>query len=191
MTHQDIIKSATDEELVALTIKEQDYFLGILERYRPKLFSYIRRLTNIGPEDAEDILQEVFIKTYANLNDFNSSLKFSSWIYRIAHNQVISHHRKVKARPEGYAVPVDDHLIESLVAETDIIRGVDQEILREKVKSALEKIDARYQEVLMLKFLEEKSYQEISDIIAKPLGTVASLINKAKQEFKKEFYVSK
>jgi RNA polymerase sigma-70 factor (ECF subfamily) len=64
-------------------------------------------------------------------------------------------------------------------------------MLSNKVKHSLERIGSRYQEVLILKFLEEKSYQEISDIIAKPLGTVASLINKAKQEFRKEFYVSK
>lgn len=135
----------------------------------------------------EDILQEVFIKVYLNLNDFDENLKFSSWIYRITHNQVISSHRKIKARPEGYAVNIDDRLANSLIAEIDIKKQVDNKILQKTINSVLNKIGKKYRDVLVLKFLEEQSYQEISDILKKPLGTVASLMNRAKQEFRSEF----
>lgn len=182
----DDISSLTDAELVKLTLANQDNFVYLVDRYKGKLSSYVKRLTNANNEDAEDILQEVFIKVYLNLNDFNKDLKFSSWIYRITHNQVISGHRKLKARPEGYAVNLDDQLAKNLTAEIDIKGQVDHKILQETINSVLKKIDPKYRDVLVLKFLEEKSYQEISDILKKPLGTVASLMNKAKQEFKNE-----
>jgi RNA polymerase sigma-70 factor (ECF subfamily) len=178
--------NASDEELVRLTLDNQDNFLYLVDRYKGKLISYIRRLTNINYEDAEDILQEVFIKVYLNLNDFNDDLKFSSWIYRITHNQVISSHRKLKARPEGYAVGIDDQAARNLAADIDIVAGADLQITKANIFKILNQLDDKYREVLVLKFLEEKNYQEISDIIKKPPGTVASTINKAKQEFRKE-----
>ncbi len=182
----DDISSLTDAELVKLTLANQDNFVYLVDRYKGKLSSYVKRLTNANNEDAEDILQEVFIKVYLNLNDFNKDLKFSSWIYRITHNQVVSGHRKLKARPEGYAVNLDDQLAKNLTAEIDIKGAVDHKILQETINLVLNKLEPKYRDVLVLKFLEEKSYQEISDILKKPLGTVASLMNKAKQEFKLE-----
>jgi len=181
------ISKKTDSELVKLSLANQDDFVYLVDRYKGKLASYIKRLTNANTEDVEDILQEVFIKVYLNLNDFDKDLKFSSWIYRITHNQVISGHRKIKARPEGYAVNIDDKLANSLVAETDIKGQMDNKILQKTISSVLDKIDEKYRDVLVLKFLEEQSYQEISDILKKPLGTVASLMNRAKQEFRTEF----
>jgi RNA polymerase sigma-70 factor (ECF subfamily) len=182
----DEISDLSDLELVQLTLANQDNFVYLVDRYKGKLSSYIKRLTNVNNEDVEDLLQEIFIKVYLNLNDFNKDLKFSSWIYRITHNQVISGHRKLKARPEGYAVSIDDQLANSLAAEIDIKGQMDNKILQATINAALAQIDAKYRDVLVLKFLEEKSYQEISDILKKPLGTVASLMNKAKSEFKKE-----
>ena len=165
------ISKKTDSELVKLSLANQDNFVYIIDRYKGKLASYIKRLTNANIEDVEDILQEVFIKVYLNLNDFDKDLKFSSWIYRITHNQVISGHRKIKARPEGYAVNIDDKLANSLVAETDIKGQVDNKILQKTISSVLNKINEKYRDILVLKFLEEQSYQEISDILKKPLGT--------------------
>ena len=182
----DEISRLSDTELVKLTLVNQDNFVYLVDRYKGKLSSYVKRLTNANNEDAEDILQEVFIKVYLNLNDFNKDLKFSSWIYRITHNQVISGHRKIKARPEGYAVDLDDQLAKSLADEIDIKGQVDNKILQTTINKVLDKLDAKYRDVLVLKFLEEKSYQEISDILKKPLGTVASLMNKAKLEFRLE-----
>lgn len=185
-TQNNNFSSLTDAELVKLTLADQDNFVYLVDRYKGKLSSYVKRLTNANNEDAEDILQEVFIKVYLNLNDFNKDLKFSSWIYRITHNQVISGHRKLKARPEGYAVNLDDQLAKNLTAEIDMKGQVDAKILQKTINLVLEKLEPKYKDVLVLKFLEEKSYQEISDILKKPLGTVASLMNKAKQEFKIE-----
>jgi len=187
MIEEKDIANISDEELVKLTLANQDNFLYLVDRYKGRLLSYIRRLTNVNNEDAEDTLQEVFIKVYLNLNDFNKDLKFSSWIYRITHNQVISNHRKLKARPEGYAVSIEDQAARNLAAEIDIAAAADLQLLKAEFAKTLNIIDKKYREVLVLKFWEERSYQEISDIIKKPSGTVASMLNKAKAEFEKEF----
>jgi RNA polymerase sigma-70 factor (ECF subfamily) len=176
----------SDEELVVLTLENQNYFLFIINRYKTKLFNYIRRISNFSPEDTEDLLQEIFLKIYLNLNGFNQDLKFSSWIYSIAHNQVISGYRKFKARPEGHAVNLNDNLAKNLISDLNITRSADLKILQKNIFKILDELEPEYREVLVLKFLEEKNYEEISDIIKKPMGTVASRINKAKLLFKEE-----
>lgn len=177
----------TDEEIVKMTLLDQECFLHIIQRYKEKLFRYIMRISNLDPEGAEDVLQEVFMKVYQNLNDFDDSLKFSSWIYRITHNQVISNFRKIKARPQKAGFDLEDDVVKNIASEMDLAGDLDAKILQEKIAEVLNVMNIKYKEALILKFLEEKSYNEISDIIKKPVGTVGSIINRAKKEFKEEF----
>jgi RNA polymerase sigma-70 factor, ECF subfamily len=177
----------SDEEIVLMALENQADFLYIIKRYKEKLFRYVLRISNLDPEEAEDILQEVFMKVYQNLNDFDHSLKFSSWIYRITHNQVISNHRKIKARPEKAVFDLDDEIIKNIAAEFNLVKDFDDKILEANISKVLNNLNIKYREVLILKFLEEKSYLEIADIIKKPVGTVGSLINRAKKEFREEF----
>lgn len=177
----------TDEELAKLSLESHAYFSCLINRYKSKLISYIRRISNASQEDAEDILQDVFIKVYKNLNDFDASLKFSSWIYRITHNIVISNFRKLKARPKQVEFNLDDDNVKSLAFDFNIEKELEIDYLKNKIFTTLGKLDVDYKEIIVLKFFEEKSYKEISDIIKKPMGTVASKMNKAKSEFKKEF----
>ncbi len=179
----------SDKELVALSLKNQENFLFLIKKYEDKLSSYIRRLTNASNEDIEDILQEVFIKTYLNLNDFDYELKFSSWIYRITHNEVISHHRKLQARPQGHYEVLDEDALDNISSELDIPKELDNKLLKNKIFEVLNKLKDKQKEIIVLKFFEEKTYEEISDIIKKPMGTVASLMNRSKKEFKKEFKI--
>jgi RNA polymerase sigma-70 factor (ECF subfamily) len=176
----------SDEELVKLSLKDSNVFSYIINRYKEKLALYIRRITNISEEETEDVLQDIFIKTYLNLNAYNSSLKFSSWIYRISHNQVISHFRHLKSRPEGYSSQLDETLAERISSDEDLVKDIDFKINKKNILNILNTIDKKYREILVLKFLEEKSYQEISDILKKPQGTVASMMNKAKDKFREE-----
>jgi len=183
----DNCQDKTDEELVALSLTKQDYFLYLIKRYEQKLLYYIKRITNISHEDAEDILQETFIKVYLNLNGFDQSLKFSSWIYRIAHNEVIDNFRKNKSGRENTNLNGDDNFIKNLSSDLNLNKELDLKILKTAVHNVLNAMNIKYREVLILKFLEEKDYKEISDILAKPMGTVATLINRAKKQFREEF----
>ena len=177
----------TDQELVTLTLENQDNFLYIVNRYEKKLFYFILRISSVSNEEAQDLLQEIFIKIYQNLNDYDHSLKFSSWIYRIARNHVISHYRKNKNRQVLTSSEVNDEILDNLVSDFDVIKEIDNEISRKNIIEALNNINSKYREVIILKYFEEKSYEEISDIIKKPIGTVGTLINRAKKQLKEKF----
>lgn len=174
----------TDEELVVLTLQHKEHFSVLIERYHDPLLRYIRRLTSRSPDDLSDILQETFIKVYLNLNNFDTKLRFSSWIYRIAHNEVISAYRKDKARPQGNSIDVDDTTLALIADDFDIVAEKDKAILRKHLDDILDTLDPKYRDVLILRFFEEKDYQEISDILKKPMGTIATLLNRAKKKCK-------
>ena len=108
--HADCI-TKTDNELVKLSLDNSDHFSCLTSRYEDKLLHYIMRISKFRKEDAGDILQDVFVKTYYNLNDFDEKLKFSSWIYRIAHNQAVSEIRKRVVRP---TIPFEKEDIDSM-----------------------------------------------------------------------------
>jgi RNA polymerase sigma-70 factor (ECF subfamily) len=138
----------------------------------------------VNKEDAEDILQDIFISAYKNLNNFNKDLKFSSWIYRIAHNRVISVWRKAKRSPVLFKNKDSLEIFNNIASNDDIFSDLIKKDLEKEVGGILNKLKKEYAEVLILKFLEDKSYMEISDILKKPMGTIATLINRAKKQFK-------
>ncbi len=180
------ISEKTDQELVQMALKNQSDFLYLMNRYQSKLLSYILRISSVSYEEAEDILQDVFIKVYKNLNGYDSDLKFSSWIYRITHNEVISNFRKRQARPQSYESEINEEILDRITADFDIEHEVNIKYLRRMINNVLVNLDEKYREVLVLRFFEEKDYSEISDILKKPIGTVSTLLNRAKKYFKKE-----
>ena len=181
----------SDNEIVKLTLLNQEIYGEIVGRYHDKLLRYIKSLGCANADDAEDVLQEVFIKAYRNLNDYDISLKLSSWLYRIAHNQTVSFFRKANIRPQPFAKADDMVLLESIRADINLSADLDRQFLETAVEKFLSKLDEKYRRVLVLKYLEEKSYEEISDILEKPLGTVATLLNRAKAKLKKELVLEK
>lgn len=176
----------TDEELVVLTLENPDFYRILMERYEDKLFRYIMRISSSTKEDGEDILQDVFVSAYKNLNSFDPDLKFSSWIYRITHNKVISQFRKKTARPKTVTYEGDNDLLNILKGDIDLAKELEKKATAQEVREVLNSMDERYREVLILKFIEDKNYREISDILERPMGTVATLISRAKNQFKTE-----
>jgi len=182
-------QKTNDVGLVRLSLQDKEAFYYLVRRYENKLMRYIKRLTNIRDEEAEDILQDIFIKVYRNLNGFDQNLSFSSWIYRIAHNEIINYYHRNKRRLKS---TVSEESGEELNSLTEIITddpdSHEQLIAREKeikIRQILDKLPEKYREALILFFLEEMSYNEISDVLRKPPGTIATLINRGKKKFKK------
>lgn len=171
----------TDQKLVALTLQNKHAFVAIVERYQAPLRRYIARLGCRDSHDQEDILQEAFLKIYLNLNDYDSDLKFSSWVYRITHNETISFFRKKNIRPMPVATDKEVYLFENLADETDFIKSLDAKLNADILRLALAELEEQYRDVLVLRFLEEKSYTEISDILKIPEGTVGTLLNRGKK----------
>jgi RNA polymerase sigma-70 factor (ECF subfamily) len=175
----------TDEELAALCLTDTSVFGALVDRYEGKLRNYIYRIGKLGPEDTEDLLQEVFIKVYQNLNAFDTSLKFSSWIYRIAHNETMAFFRKRRARPHGHALDVDEAVIANLASESDVLKESMESFDAMRLKEILGTLSREYYDVIILQFFEHKTYDEISDILAIPPGTVATRLSRAKAQIKK------
>lgn len=177
----------SDEEAVALTLREKAFYGHIVFRYEDKLDRYIRRLGISNEEDRKDVLQNIFIKVYKNLQGFDTSLSFSSWIYRIAHNEAISWYRKAHVRPEGHQVDEGDEIISlTSTGEESAEKKFDAKIHAKELNRALRKIPEKYRDPLILRFFEHKEYEEISDILQMPPGTVGTLIHRGKQELKKQ-----
>ena len=172
----------TDEEIVRRTIADKDAFAQLISRYEAKLGRYLERLGMGVREDREDILQNVFIKAYRNLNSFDPALSFSSWIYRIAHNEAMSFFRARRARPQVVLSEDSEFLMSELRDEhADSAGAAERRLSREELSRALAVIDSHYREVLILRFFDDRSYTEISDILQVPLGTVSTLIYRAKR----------
>lgn len=175
----------SDEELVRLTLQDKRYFGDIVDRYEAKLTRYIARLGVKNPDDQLDVLQEIFLKAYRNLNGFDTSLKFSSWIYRISHNEAISWYRKRNVRPEGHLVSESEELLTFLQAADERADVTfDKTVNANEVNRALEQIDAKYRQVLILRFFEHKEYEEISDILQIPVGSVGTLLHRGKKQLR-------
>jgi RNA polymerase sigma-70 factor (ECF subfamily) len=176
----------TDQELVQLALDKSDNYSYLMQKYEQKLKRYIIRLCGGRTEYADDILQSVFIKIYKNLNGFNADLKFFSWIYRITHNETIDFLRKMKRRPVTYNFDIDAIPAKTVKDDPSIEKEIDRKILAKDISSAINNLDEKYRKILQLRYMEDKDYQEISEIIKKPPGTVATLIRQAKDKLKKE-----
>lgn len=176
----------TDEDLVDLSLADKRLFAELMDRYEQKLSSYIYRLGKLSSEDIEDLLQDIFLKVYLNLNGFDQELKFSSWIYRIAHNETMAFFRKRRIRPHGHLVPDSEEVLSQMASEFNLVKETESRHDTQLLTASLEKLPQEYREILVLKFFEHKSYDEISDILAVPPGTVATRINRAKKRIRED-----
>lgn len=174
------LENKSDQELVKLAQQEPDNFAFLINRYQQKLFWYIRHLSYFEKEDIEDMLQEVFVKVYRNLNEYDSTLKFSSWIYRITRNHLIDQIRKKKARPNTTSIEGGE-LLHFLKHSANVEKEVMDKDCLERVAEVIDRLPLKYKEILVLRFFEEKDYEEIMDIVKKPKGTVATLINRGRK----------
>lgn len=175
----------SDEELASQVQKGSEEAFSILfQRYEQKMLRYGQRFL-YSYEDLEDAVQEVFIKTYKNIQSFNTGKKFSTWIYRIAHNTFINVIKKNGREQVSFfdfdtlvKLPVtsEDSLEDSLVTKEN----------GEKIVDSIKGLSPKYREVLVLFYLEELEYKEIADILSIPISTVGVRIARAKAQLKKK-----
>lgn len=175
------ITTQTDEELAKRSVSDTAAFGELIERYNTMLLRYVMRRSHATKEDAEDIVQNSFIKMYRNINDFDTSLKFSSWAYRITHNELIDWYRKQKSRPKLIITDKDEDIFSTIAGDMNIEKEAIQKETKKEIERVIQELDPKYQEIIMLRFFEEKSYEEISDILQIPSGTVAIRISRAKK----------
>lgn len=175
-----------DSELAVSARTSANAFATLMQRYEDKLLRYLRRSFGVTDEDGQDILQNAFIKAYQHLNDYDPTLPFSSWMYRITRNEAIDLFRKRKVQIVPLETDDEDSasLADILASDSDVERDVHRVLERERIMKGMARMKEKYRDALILRFLEEKEYSEISDIMQIPMGTVATLISRAKKELK-------
>ena len=179
----DSLPQPTDEQIVSFIQQgDKEKFGLLMERYNKKLYRYGKKFLPDG-DNIEDIIQDVFINTFQNINDFNTSLKFSSWIYRIAHNAFVN---GLKKHQQNMLVKFDfDTLLSHHIYEDPAIEAEEYENMRKMITIGLDALKPKYKEVIILHYLEELSYKEISDILQVPTGTVGIRVMRGKEILKK------
>jgi len=171
----------TDEELVSkITKGETELFGEIIGRYEDKLKRYVTRLINQDEAETEDVVEEVFIRAYHNLNGYKKEWKFNSWIYRIGHNVAIDWLKKRR-------VKIEKMEIEEEKWDTGE-EGMEEKMIREegegKVARMMNKLKKEDRELLWLCYFEDKSYEELADIFQVTTNSVAVRLNRAKKKLK-------
>lgn len=177
------IRQADDSALAKMIRRNPRVYKELMKRYHDKIFSYLYRLTG-NKEEAEDLLQNVFVKVYKNINRFDTRRKFSSWIYRIAHNEAVNFLKK-RGRKKFVSLEdietTRDKLETASPAKSPVDAWINKE-LKNEMQSALDKLPSKYKEVLILRYFLDKSYEEMSEILGKPINTVGTLLNRAKRK---------
>lgn len=160
----------SDEEIVRQVQQGDRESFGILvERYEDKITRYGRKFLSRS-SDIQDLVQEIFVKAYVNIQSVDTSKKFSSWLYRVAHNEFVNALKKKKREP--FLFFDVDELFPHPVAPQTADRKAFQNELEHALHACLEKLHPKYKEPLVLYYFEELSYQEISDILHIPIATV-------------------
>jgi RNA polymerase sigma-70 factor, ECF subfamily len=176
------IDDLTDSQIVAQILGGNiDAYSLIVERYEAKLMRYATYILK-DYDVASDITQETFIKAYVSLRSFKLDKQFSSWIYRILHNEAMNYiKRSKKSVSLGAVSEIDDNFLQSFKSD----KNFDQKLLNTNVRDCLNNMDIKYREILMLNYFDHLKYDEISDILHIPTSTVGVRIRRAKMSLKK------
>ncbi len=168
------------DEMIATRVQagDADAFGELMLRYEPKLMRYARKFL-LDPDDAADIVQDVFVKTYQNIQGFDATRRFSPWIYRIAHNEFVNDLKKRSARKTTFTIDFDT-LFPSLAAPDTADSAALERDTRETLERYLAEVDPKYREPLVLYYLEEMDYKAIADILRIPVSTVGVRLMRGK-----------
>ena len=172
----------TDEELIAsFQNGNEQAYIELVRRYRDRLMTFVFRFLG-DMELSEDIVQDTMIKVYTHKHYYKEIAKFSTWIYTIAGNLAKTELRKRKRRKVTLLsqMNTDDRKYEIPSTELqseDIVQG---EYTERYIQKAILQLPLHFRTVVILRDIQELSYEEISKIVNVPLGTVKSRINRAR-----------
>lgn len=179
------MKEKSDEEIAREVQKGKIEAFGFLvDRYEEKINRYLQKFIS-QKEDREDLVQNIFLKVFENIQSFDSKRKFSTWIYAIAHNELVNFLKKKKKMPI-YFIELDTILPFSF-NKKNVDGEIDLKNKKEILDKALENLELKYKEPIFLFYFENLSYHDISEILKIPVSTVGVRIKRAREKIKKFF----
>jgi RNA polymerase sigma-70 factor, ECF subfamily len=178
-----------DSDLVASAIAgREDSFEELVRRYQRPISAYVYRM--VGDYDAAlDLTQEVFIKVYGSLARYRPEYKFSTWIYKIAHNASIDHLRRFSSREQGLTSEFEGEQRELRIESRRPTPEQESERAerRAEIEAVVEQLPATYKELIILRHSHDLSYDEIAEVTGLPLGTVKNRLFRAREAMRHEF----
>lgn len=163
---------------------DEQAFKELVGKYERALYFHILRMIR-DKEQVEDLVQETFVKAFDNLNSYSTNYAFSTWLYRIATNHTIDYLRKKKLQTLSIDEPVKTRDGDMQMQLPDESSGADRGIMRRQrrqmVREAIEELPQKYRKVIQMRHMEEKTYQEIAEILELPLGTIKAHIFRARE----------
>jgi RNA polymerase sigma-70 factor (ECF subfamily) len=172
-----------DGELVESAIAGREAcFEELVRRYQRPIAAYVYRM--VGNYDAAlDLTQEVFIKVYNSLTRYRSEFKFSTWIYKIAHNAAIDHLRRHAVREQALTNGFDTERREASLESRRLSPEQESERneRRSEIESVVQMLPAAYRELILLRHSQDLSYDEIAEVTGLPLGTVKNRLFRARE----------
>ena len=173
----------SDAELVGRALAGSEQAAReLVGRHQRLVFNLIVRMVR-DPALADDLAQETFVKVFTRLASYDSDYKFGSWILRIAHNTAIDHFRRARLRTASLD-STDDSTQTASLGSTDPspLALVERKELADVLDAAIDRLRPEYREVVVLRYQEDLSYEEIAETLALPLGTVKSYLHRARSE---------
>jgi RNA polymerase sigma-70 factor (ECF subfamily) len=182
-----LLKELPDSVLVrkVADFDDRNAFEELVKRHQRTVFAVIYRVLGSRTKEVEDVAQEVFLALYRNIANFKAESKFSTWLYRIAYNHACSAIRK-------YSTNKEKLLANSLQREDGTTIDIEQKdskdpsdtILAEQVWDIVDEMPVQMKTILELFYSQEKSYDEIAEILTVPLGTVKTQLHRARAELR-------
>lgn len=172
-----------DAELVQRVLAgDDDAYADLVRRWEPKLRAYVGQIVKTS-EEARDLVQEAFIRAWSNLDQYNPSFRFSTWLFRIAHNLAIDQLRRRRQPLVSLDVGEDDEGSALVMDPADSRRGPLADLANRELAEALareiDKLPAAYRELVTLRHFVGLAYNEIAELKGLPLGTVKNKLFRA------------
>ena len=177
--------SIEDAHLVQHAVEgDEKAYEKLANKYHNALYYHLLKLVK-DRDILEDLIQEVLAKAFSNINSYNSDYAFSTWLYRIATNHAIDYLRKKKLKTLSLDEPVQTNEGEMAIDVPDTTYEADKAVMRRQrkniIRDAINNLPEKYRTVIEMRHIEEKSYQEIAELLDLPLGTVKAHIFRARE----------
>ena len=183
------LATVSDRDLVATAVNGSDgSFEELVRRYQRPISAYVYRMVG-NYESALDLTQEIFIKVYNSLNRYRAEFKFSTWIYKIAHNAAVDHLRRNSTREQSLVAGSEGDTFD-LPIESGRLTPEQESERRERrneIESVVRALPANYRELIILRHSQDLSYEEIVEVTGLPLGTVKNRLFRAREMMRQQF----
>ena len=178
----------TDEQLIArFQAGDERAYIELVNRYRDRLINFVFQFLG-DREQAEDVVQDTMLKLYIKKHYYREIAKFSTWIYTIARNLANTELRKRKRRKTTLLSHMtrDEREYELPAIQPETGQEVQTEFAEKQIQAAIQDLPEHFKTVIILRDIQELSYDDISSIVGVPLGTVKSRINQARLQLQAE-----